>query len=68
MGSLVNCRGEAAETSHNMNMKGPGSDVSQLDSAPGTIMTYISLKDTVCLMARATQKVQICDNICNNNT
>ena len=38
-GSLINCSGEAAETAHKINVKGPGSNVNQRDSALGTLMT-----------------------------
>ena len=32
-GSLINCSGEAAETAHKINVKGPCSNVNQRDSA-----------------------------------
>ena len=39
-GSLINCRGEAAETARKINGKGPGSNVNQRDSALGKLMTH----------------------------
>ena len=43
-GSLINCSGEAAETAHKINVKGPGSNVNQRDSALGTLMTHARRK------------------------
>ena len=43
--SLINCSGEAAETAHKINVKGPGSNVNQRDSALGTLMTHARRKD-----------------------
>ena len=38
-GSLISCSGEAVETEHKINVKGPGSNVNQRDSALGTLMS-----------------------------
>ena len=54
-GSLINCRGEAAETAHKINVKGPGSNVNQRDSALGTLMTHARRKETARLMGGAIQ-------------
>ena len=47
LGSLIKCSGEATQTSHKLNVKGPGSKVNQRDSAFGTLMTHAQRKDTV---------------------
>ena len=54
-GSLINCSGEAAETAHKINVKGPGSNVNQRDSALGTLMTHARRKETARLMGSAIQ-------------
>ena len=54
-GSLINCSGEAAETAHKINVKGPGSNVNQRDSALGTLMTHARRKETARLMGGAIQ-------------
>ncbi len=56
-GSLINCSGEAAETAHKVNVKGPGSNVNQRDSALGTLMTHALArrKETARLMGSAIQ-------------
>ena len=54
-GSLINCSGEAAETAHKVNVKGPGSNVNQRDSALGTLMTHARRKETARLMGGAIQ-------------
>ena len=46
LGSLIKCSGEAAQTSHKLNVKGPGSKVNHRDSAFGTLMTHAQRKDT----------------------
>ena len=51
-GSLINCSCEAAETAHKINVKGPGSNVNQRDSALGTLMTHARRKETARLMGR----------------
>lgn len=61
-GSLINCSGEAAETAHKINVKGPGSNVNQRDSALGTLMTHARRKETARLMGSAIQ----CNIICSN--
>ena len=61
-GSLINCSGEAAETAHKINVKGPGSNVNQRDSALGTLMTHARRKETARLMGSAIQ-----GNIIRNN-
>ena len=61
-GSLINCSGEAAETAHKINVKGPGSNVNQRDSALGTLMTHARRKETARLMGSAIQ-----GNIMRNN-
>ena len=53
LGSLINCSGEAAQTSHKLNVKGPGSKVNQLDSAFGTLKTEAQQKETARLVGRA---------------
>ena len=58
-GSLINCSGEAAETSHKTNVKGPGSNVNQRDSALGTLMTHARRKETARLMGSAIQGTQM---------
>ena len=62
-GSLINCSGEAAETAHKINVKGPGSNVNQRDSALSTLMTHARRKETARLMGSAIQ-----GNIIRNNT
>ena len=47
LGSLINCSGEAAQTSHMLNVKGPGSKVNQRDSAFGMLKTQAQQKETV---------------------
>ena len=54
-GSLINCSGEAAETAHKINVKGPGSNVNQRDLALGTLMTHARRKETARLMGSAIQ-------------
>ena len=54
-GNLINCSAEAAETAHKINMKGPGSNVNQRDSALGTLMTHARRKETTRLMGGAIQ-------------
>ena len=54
-GSLINCSGEAAETAHKINVKGPGSNVNQRDSALGTLMTRARRKETTRLMGGTIQ-------------
>ena len=54
-GSLINCSGETAETVHKINVKGPGSNVNQRDSALGTLMTHARRKETARLMGSAVQ-------------
>ena len=53
--SLINCSGEAAETAHKINVKGPGSNVNQRDSALGTPMTHAPRKETARLMGGTIQ-------------
>ena len=62
-GSLINCSGEAAETAHKINVKGPGTNVNQRDSALGTLMTHARRKETARLMGNGIQ-----GNIIRNNT
>ena len=57
-GSLINCSGEAAETSQKINVKGPGPNVDQRDSALGTLMTHALRKETARLMGSAIQGAQ----------
>ena len=47
LGSLINCSGEAAQTSHKLNLKGTGSKVNQRDSAFGTLKTQAQQTKTV---------------------
>ena len=54
-GSLINCSGEAAETAHKINVKRPGSNVNQRDSALGTLMAHARRKETARLMGSAVQ-------------
>ena len=61
-GSLINCSGEAAETAHKINVKGPGSNVNQQDSALGPLMTHARRKETARLMGSAIQGNIICNN------
>jgi len=61
-GSLINCSGEAAETAHKINVKGPGSNVNQRDSALGTLMTHARRKETARLMGSAIQGNITCSN------
>ena len=64
-GSLINCSGEAAETAHKIDVKGPGSNErdSAAISALGTLMTQAQRKETARLMGSAIQ-----GNIIRNNT
>ena len=61
-GSLINYSGEAAETSHKINVKGPGSNVNQRDSALGTLMTHARRKETARLLGSAIQGAIMCIN------
>ena len=54
-GSLINSSGKAAETAHKINVKGPGSNVNQRDSAPGTFLNHARRKETARLMGSAIQ-------------
>jgi len=54
-GSLINSSGEAAETTHKIHVKGPGSNVNQRDSALATLMTHARRKETARLMGGAIQ-------------
>ena len=54
-GSLINSSGEAAETAHKINVKGPGPNVNQRDSSLGTLMTHARRKETARLMGSAIQ-------------
>ena len=65
-GILINCSGVAAETAHKINMKEPGSNVNQRDSALGTLMTHARRKETAHLMGSAIQGNIIC-NIRHND-
>ena len=47
LGSLINCSGEAAQTSHTLNLKGTGSKVNQRDSAFGMLKTQAQQTKTV---------------------
>jgi hypothetical protein len=59
-GSLINSSGEAAETAHKINVKGPGSDINQRDSALGTLMTHARRKETARLIGSEIQGVIAC--------
>ena len=54
-GCLIKCGGEAAETAHKINVKGPESTVNQRDSALGTLMTHARRKETARLMGSGIQ-------------
>ena len=54
-GSLINSSGEAAETAHKINVKGPGANVNQRDSSLGTLMNHARRKETARLMGSAIQ-------------
>ena len=54
LGSLINCSGQAVQTSHKLNVKGPGY-INQLDSALGTLMTHAQQKETARLVGSAIQ-------------
>ena len=59
---LINCCCEAAETEHKINMKGPGSNVNQRDSALNTLITHAPRKETARLMGSAIQGNIKCNN------
>ena len=54
-GSLINSSGEAAETAHKINVKGPGTNVNQRDSASGTFLNHVRRKETDRVMGSAIQ-------------
>ena len=54
-GSLINSSGEAAETAHKINVKGPGANVNQGDSSLGTLMMHARRKETARVMGSAIQ-------------
>ena len=68
-GSLINCSGEAAETAHKINVKGPGANVNQRDSAHGTLMNHARRKETARIMGAAISGNNIHQQtiICNNH-
>ena len=61
-GSLINSSGEAAETAHKINVKGPGSNVNQRDSAPGQLMNHARRKETARMLGSAIQGNIMCTN------
>ena len=68
-GSLINSSGEAAETAHKINVKGPGANVNQRDSALGTLMNHARRKETARIMGAAISGNNMHQQtiICNNN-
>jgi hypothetical protein len=62
MGQPDQQQSRVAETAHAINVKGPGSNVNQRDSALGTLMTHSRRKDTACLMESAIQGGITCCN------
>ena len=43
-GNLINCSGEAAENTHNINVKGPGANTNHRNTAGGTMMNHVAKK------------------------
>ena len=54
-GSLINSSGEAAETAHKINVKGPGANVNQRDSSLGTLLNHARRKETARMLGCAIQ-------------
>ena len=54
-GSLINSSGEAAESTHKINVKGPGVNLNHRDSDGGTLLGHARRKETVKMLAGAIQ-------------
>ena len=54
-GDLINCSGEAAEATHKINVKGPGRNVNNRESAGGTMMQHSLRKETASALGLAIQ-------------
>ena len=52
-GNLINCRGEAAENTHKLNVKGPRANTNHRDTAGGTMMNHASRKETAKRLGQA---------------
>ena len=54
-GDLINCSGEAAEATHKINVKGPGSNVNNRETSGGTMMQHSIRKETASFLGAAIQ-------------
>ncbi len=54
-GSLINSSGEAAESTHKINVKGPGVNLNHRDTDGGTLLGHARRKETVKMLAGAIQ-------------
>jgi hypothetical protein len=54
-GNLINCSGEAAEEAHKINVKGPGNNTNNRESAAGTLLTHARRKETARQVGNAIQ-------------
>ena len=54
-GCLINSSGEAAETSHKVNVKKPGANTNNHEGAGGTLMNHARRKETARLLGTAIQ-------------
>ena len=54
-GNLINSSGEAAEGTHKINVKGPGSNINHRDSDGGTLLVHARRKETIRMLGAAIQ-------------
>jgi len=54
-GNLINCSGEAAESTHKINVKGPGVNLNHRDGDGGTLLNHARRKETTRLLGAAIQ-------------
>ena len=54
-GDLINSSGEAAEATHKINVKGPGKNVNNRESAGGTMMQHSMRKESASALGMAIQ-------------
>lgn len=54
-GNLINSSGEAAEGTHKINVKGPGTNLNHRDGDGGTLLAHSRRKETTRLLGAAIQ-------------
>ena len=54
-GNLINCSGEAAESTHKINVKGPGANLNHRETDGCTLMNHARRKDTARALGVAIQ-------------